>query len=239
MKGLVIDEPWISHLLEGRKCWEMRSSHTSQRGTIALIRKGSGLVVGTAELVDSIGPLSGEVWHDARHLHCIPVEQYAATQRWDHAWVLQSVVPLRSPVRYRHPSGAVVWVRLSDDVVQAIDRPRLSGGHFQASVVVAIDTITAGAAYLERETIDEFFVPVAKDGTWFSPDLSRGGYRIGPKGEEFVVADYMEAVRSLNGMTTPRWRRPNAKGNWGIVAGVAWLSSRDLKNELVAEERKA
>lgn len=233
----MIDEPWISHLLEGRKHWEMRSSHTSHRGTIALIRKGSGLVVGTAELVDSIGPLREEAWHEARHLHRIPVEQYAATQRWNHAWVLQNVASLPSPIPYQHPNGAVVWVRLPDDVVQGIDRPRVSGRHCQAAEVGKIDEMSDRAVCFELGSRDEFFVPVAKDGTWFSPGLFRGGYRIGPKGEERVVADYIDAVRNLNEMTSPCWRRPNAKGNWGIVTGVAWMSSRDLKNELAAEER--
>ncbi|MBD8246954.1 ASCH domain-containing protein [Xanthomonas campestris] len=45
MKGLVIDEPWISLILSGQKTWEMRSRATSIRGRIALIKKGSGTEV--------------------------------------------------------------------------------------------------------------------------------------------------------------------------------------------------
>jgi hypothetical protein len=41
MKGLVIDEPWISLIISGEKTWEMRSRNTVVRGRIALIRKGS------------------------------------------------------------------------------------------------------------------------------------------------------------------------------------------------------
>ena len=51
-RGLIIDAPWIDHILEGRKDWEMRSQATSVRGWIGLIRKGSGQVVGIARLVD-------------------------------------------------------------------------------------------------------------------------------------------------------------------------------------------
>ena len=51
-KGLIIDEPWISMILRGSKTWEMRKTITKIRGPIALIRKGSKQVVGTADLVE-------------------------------------------------------------------------------------------------------------------------------------------------------------------------------------------
>ena len=52
MKALVIDEPWITAILKGEKTWEMRKRNCKIRGEIALIRKGSGLVVGTAHVVE-------------------------------------------------------------------------------------------------------------------------------------------------------------------------------------------
>jgi ASCH domain-containing protein len=51
MKGLIIDEPWISLILQGEKIWEMRKTACHHRGRIALIRKGSGQVVGIAALL--------------------------------------------------------------------------------------------------------------------------------------------------------------------------------------------
>lgn len=67
------------------------------------------------------------------------------------------------------------------------------------------------------------FVPVARDGSMFTPDLQRNGsYRIGAKGAEEDHADFSEALSRLNAMPVPRWRRPNEKGIWGIVSGVAW-----------------
>jgi len=57
----------------------------------------------------------------------------------------------------------------------------------------------------------------------FTPDLLRNGvYRIGAKGAEEDVADFYAALTRLNAMPVPRWRRPNEKGLWGIVSGVAW-----------------
>ncbi len=43
-RGLTIDEPWIGHILEGQKDWEMRSQATSYREWFGLTRKGSGVV---------------------------------------------------------------------------------------------------------------------------------------------------------------------------------------------------
>src|SRR5947209_18338036 len=50
VKALIIREPWIGHILSGAKTWEMRTSKTSLRGRIGLIRKGSGVVVGVADI---------------------------------------------------------------------------------------------------------------------------------------------------------------------------------------------
>src|SRR5690606_3433750 len=75
----------------------------------------------------------------------------------------------------------------------------------------------------------EKLVPVARDGSWFSPDLERSsGYTIGAKGDECVVIGYEQALAQLRLMAVPRWRRPNGKGNWGIVAGVEWKPAGQL-----------
>ena len=67
------------------------------------------------------------------------------------------------------------------------------------------------------------FVPMARDGTLFHPGLARGGhYTIGAKGGEERVESFAEALQRLQRMPVPRWRRPNAEGNWGIVQGTHW-----------------
>jgi len=234
LKGLIIDEPWISKILRGEKVWEMRTTATSVRGRIALIRKGSGEVVGSAELVDSIGPLDAIACGAHRDKHCIPSAEDDALLRWNHAWVLKDAKPLVQPVAYEHPNGAVIWVNLADAVAQqmmtdhgtsslaGLPRPVRSlrfapaGEAAQARIpahVVSNASMSAGPS----------LVPVAKCGSWFGPHLSRAGrFTIGAKGEEQPYAVYDEALAALRAMTVPRWRRPNSKGNWGIVAGVRW-----------------
>jgi len=67
------------------------------------------------------------------------------------------------------------------------------------------------------------FVPVARDGSMFHPGLKRGSsYTIGKKGSEEQVADFHDALARLQRMPVAYWRRPNASGNWGSVAGIRW-----------------
>ena len=66
-------------------------------------------------------------------------------------------------------------------------------------------------------------VPVAADGSAFGPELARKGrYTVGSKGAEEQYDTFDEALAALHRMDTPRWRRPNAAGNWGIVSGCTW-----------------
>jgi hypothetical protein len=123
LKGLVIDAPHIDNILAGRKRWEMRPCATRERGPIALIRKGSGLVVGTANLADCIGPLTDYELRAAEPLHRIAAYRLrsAAAARHNHAWILEDVRRLPVPIPYRHPPGAVTWVSLHQAVMQAME----------------------------------------------------------------------------------------------------------------------
>ncbi|MGY3041383.1 hypothetical protein ACVWWQ_003015 [Rhodanobacter sp. TND4EL1] len=240
MKGLIIDEPWIGKILRGEKVWEMRTTSTSIRGRIALIRKGSGQVVGYAELVDSIGPLDAIACRAHRDKHGIPLSQDDALLRWNHAWVLENARPLIRPVAYDHPNGAVIWVNLADAVAEqmmadhgtsclaGLPRPVRPSAQKIASVAHKAE-ITAASAADGRMAERPSMVPVAKCGSWFGPHVGRaGGFTIGAKGEEFRCVDYGEALAALRAMTVPRWRRPNANGNWGIVSGIRWCRTGEL-----------
>jgi hypothetical protein len=76
----------------------------------------------------------------------------------------------------------------------------------------------------ENECMTSASVPVSKDGSRFDATTCRraGGYWVGPKGHEQKYSSFDDALAALAGMTTPRWRRPNAVGNWGLVAGTHW-----------------
>lgn len=67
------------------------------------------------------------------------------------------------------------------------------------------------------------YVPIAKDGTHFCHKcrMTRG-YQIGDKGDERYVESFYEALSELLMMPLAKWRRPNEKGNFGIVSAVEW-----------------
>lgn len=221
MKALVVDEPWIGMILAGRKTWEMRSTQTSHRGWFGLIRKGSGEVVGAAQLADVRGPLSLSELDESFALHRVPIEEFRSgrASKWNTAWILEQGVSLPIPVRYHHPAGAVVWVNLSTQESELL-RAQIE------RLPSAVRMRATGTRQLPGETL----VPVARDGTWFHPGLIKAGeFTIGEKGAEQRVPDYYEALRLLASMSPARWRRPNGMGNWGIVSGVRWLRASDLQ----------
>lgn len=121
-KGLIIKSPYIEKILSGAKTWEMRSSATQVRGPIALIKKGSGQVVGVANLVDVKGPLSLQDRLETIDKHHISPEQLETgeTEKWHTAWVLENARPLITPVHYQHPNGAVIWVNLDRQVQEKL-----------------------------------------------------------------------------------------------------------------------
>jgi ASCH domain len=107
-EALIIDEPWVTKIFRGEKTWELRSRHTYKRGWIALIRKGSGKVIGVANLTESRGPVPIGEMKAARALH--QSATVSNTSRYRYAWVLTDARPLDVLVAYRHPAGAVIWV---------------------------------------------------------------------------------------------------------------------------------
>lgn len=77
------------------------------------------------------------------------------------------------------------------------------------------------------------FVPVTDDGIAFLPELRReSGYQIGKYGDEKYYQDYYQALTALQKMDVPKFRRPNAQGNWGIKVSTSWR--RVPKNEIDA-----
>jgi hypothetical protein len=123
-RGLIIADPWIGYILEGRKTWEMRSQATAFRGWFGLIRKGTGAVWGVARLVGCGNPLSPEAMIANHDRHRIPDTMIRSGEvaKWNTPWVLADVRRLPEPVPYRHRNGAVTWVEFDAEVSAAIER---------------------------------------------------------------------------------------------------------------------
>lgn len=112
MDGLIILKEYLDKILTGKKTWEIRGSKCHKRGLIALIESGTGMVVGTAELVDCVGPLTAEEWNkNVRKIANQPIRSMREVRYGSrtHAWVLKNARRLKKSVKYRHKQGAVVW----------------------------------------------------------------------------------------------------------------------------------
>ena len=109
-KGLIIKEPWVSLIVEGKKTWELRKTKTSIRGKIALLQ--GGYIRGYANLVDCIGPIPLERLREASHLHQVPIERFTEGYSYKYAWKLINVESVDPPEKYDHPRGAQQWVNL-------------------------------------------------------------------------------------------------------------------------------
>lgn len=123
MRALVIKKPWLDKILAGTKTWEIRGSRTHIRGTIGLIESRSGTVVGLCEVVDCVGPLTAEEYRrNARKAGMLPAEAIWGGYKNTFAWVLANARRFKTPVPYKHPSGAVIWVTLEDATDQVLKR---------------------------------------------------------------------------------------------------------------------
>jgi hypothetical protein len=122
MKALLIHKCWLDLILSGKKTWEIRGKATATHGPIALIQSKSGMIYGVCELASVRGPVSIEDLQSNCHLHCIPRGDIPHVVHYErpYAWILKNARRLKVPVRYEHPSGAVVWVNLSEQVARRV-----------------------------------------------------------------------------------------------------------------------
>jgi hypothetical protein len=122
MRALIIRSEPLELILSGKKRWEIRSAKTQIRERIALIRSGSGLVVGTCDLIGVKGPLTlTQIRWNVRKIGINPNEVGSRPPyRHTYAWLLANPKRFRKPITYRHPAGARIWVRLPDEISKKI-----------------------------------------------------------------------------------------------------------------------
>ena len=115
---LILREP-LDKILAGTKTWEVRGNATTVRGPIALIQSKSGHVVGVADIVDVVGPLSlPQLRRVSRKTGFQPARLTYATT---YAWVIANARRLPTPIPYQHPPGAIIWVLLKGDTLRRLN----------------------------------------------------------------------------------------------------------------------
>lgn len=110
MKALIIKKPWIDYIFEGKKTWEIRGCNTKTRGQIELIQSGSGLVVGSCNIVDC-KEITLEEYSNNKDKHKI-TDITTLPYKRTYAWVIADAKRYETPRKYKHPQGAIIWVNL-------------------------------------------------------------------------------------------------------------------------------
>ncbi|MGN8115376.1 ASCH domain-containing protein [Labrys sp. 22185] len=141
----MIREPWISQILMGRKTWELRGTPTKIRGRLALIRSGSGLIIGECQLDDCVGPvgfdtliatgaLSSHERDDIEREGHAPYVAVDGVTSKTFAWIVSRPILYSQPVAYNHPSGAITFVDLTKQgVIQCIEASSSTNKAMQAA----------------------------------------------------------------------------------------------------------
>ena len=83
----------MENLLTAEYAGDARSTATKIRGRIGLIEAGTGNIVGEANLITSAKSLTKPI----------------------HIWFMDNVIRYDKPIPYKHPRGAVIWVKLQPD----------------------------------------------------------------------------------------------------------------------------
>ena len=108
---LIIKEPWISLILQGRKSLEIRGrAMTSKDGERIYLAQsgGGGAVLGSAVFETCMGPLTASQWTESRVQHCVDGAK-RPYGRHTFAWLLSTPERFDKPVKYTHKAGVVVW----------------------------------------------------------------------------------------------------------------------------------
>lgn len=213
--GLLIRPQWIELILEGTKTWEMRSQPTRVRGRIGLIRQGSGLVVGTANLIDSRPALTRDDYMRYQDKHAIPESMLdeVMAKPWVFPWVLSDVRRLPKPVPYKHGSGPVIFITLEPSVIAAIamqddgpasavatERTQLAAPSRSTSLPFdarPVPVVTRAASLIPATGAEPLFV--------FKPEVAQA-YGRPLEGQEFIVLAGSTAMR--NGSAHVKRDRP-------------------------------
>ena len=111
MDGLIVKEPYIDWILTGEKTIELRGSDTHKRGTIYLVKSGTGMVYGTIDIINSFEIETVNQYEQLRHRHCVGAERRQIRYKRLWAWELANEVQFDKPKRYIKKKGQQVWIK--------------------------------------------------------------------------------------------------------------------------------
>ena len=112
MDILVVKPYFATLILRGEKTWEIRGSNTHKRGLIGIAKSGTGKVFGEVELVDCRRMCFRDFAFggDKHHLN-LSWPALHEIYKTPYIWELKNAKLYDEPKPYKHPRGAVIWVK--------------------------------------------------------------------------------------------------------------------------------
>ena len=112
--ALVLRSPWAHLVLSGLKTWELRGGKTLKRGRIGIALAGTGTLLGEVTLAGAklLVDWQQDLRQNVDKHRVIDLKTLSGYKKiW--AWELANPKLYDQPVEYKHPKGAVTWVKLS------------------------------------------------------------------------------------------------------------------------------
>lgn len=113
MYGLIIKKEWLDLIISGKKTLEIRGSDTKKVGqSIYLLESGSSRVRAICK-INSSTELTYQNWDSNKDKACLTMtfEELKNWYKKPYAWEITDVEPIEDIWYYKHPNGAVIWVK--------------------------------------------------------------------------------------------------------------------------------
>jgi hypothetical protein len=152
-------------------------------------------------------------------------------------------VSRKSIMNLAAPGKGGVLQKGSDDQITGESAMRwlLSRPDFRRSIWQQQKNIHSSLYFQSKPTpsvLEPLFVPVAGDGSWFSPAERHkrdGHYHVGNGDDEKHFDDYWTALDFLARAASPRWRYADTTGRWRIKMATGWeRKAREEVEELLS-----
>ncbi len=105
-------EPYATMIVKGEKKWEIRKRKTKIRGRVYIV--SNGYIIGSAKLVDVLGPFSVEELSKYKDKHKVDYEflKKYSQGKMLYAWVFDDAEEFEDKKPIKMPRGAQVWIRI-------------------------------------------------------------------------------------------------------------------------------
>jgi hypothetical protein len=139
-------------------------------------------------------------------------------------------------------SGVLQKAQNDRITIESARRWLLARSDFRPSVWQQQGSVSLSPQGPDSSVVEPLFVPVSRDGGWFSPSDRHqrdGHYYVGNGDDEKKFDDYWTALDFLARAASPRWRYADTTGRWRIETAVGWerKTRQEVESQLPHDEK--